>query len=346
MARFRKPYLKKSHACWYVNIDGKNIRLSPDKDEAHELYHQLMQERKKAARFVEPDKPVPTSLGSILDQFLASGFKGKATATARWYSDKLTPFVGHYGREFLCPDLKPFHVDQWIAAHPDWSAGTARNLWRAVQRLCRWGYRKGLVPELAVLHQEKPRGGKREVIISPEQYAELYGFIRNDEFRAIVTISWETGARPQELMAAKVRHLDVENKRLVFPPQESKDKDRPRVIYLTDVAFDLIRPKIVNGPEDYLLKNSEGRPWTPDASLCAFDALHKRMKKAGIKTRKCCLYHFRHSWLDRMLKKGVDVLTCAILMGHRDPSMIARTYQHLSQSPDHLRAALNKRAAG
>jgi integrase len=58
--------------------------------------------------------------------------------------------------------------------------------------------------------------------------------------------------------------------------------------------------------------------------------------------RKYCLYNFRHSWLDRALKAGVDVLTCAVLMGHRDPSTISRTYQHLSQSPEYLRSAANK----
>ncbi|OWK42364.1 tyrosine-type recombinase/integrase [Fimbriiglobus ruber] len=340
--RRREPFFKKSHNAWYVELDRKQIRLAETEAEAFEKFHELMAARKKAEKFVTPGEPAPVTLGDLLDQFLASGFKGRAAQTKSWYTDKLTPFVTHYGREFSVPDLKPFHVDQWIAAHPDWSSGTARNLWRAVQRLCRWGHRKGLIPELAVLHQEKPKAGRREVVISPEQYAELSGFIRNDEFRAIVTLSWETGARPQELMAAKVRHLDAGNKRLVFPPQESKDKDRPRVIYLTDAAFDLIRPKSGAISEDYLLKNSEGRPWTPDASLCAFAALHKRMKKAGVDAHKYCLYHFRHSWLDRMLKKGTDVLTCAILMGHRDPSMIARTYQHLSQSPDYLRAALNK----
>jgi len=50
---------------------------------------------------------------------------------------------------------------------------------------------------------------------------------------------------------------------------------------------------------------------------------------------KRCLYHLRHSWLDRALKSGVDALTCAILMGHRDPGTIAKVYQHLSQSPDY-----------
>jgi integrase len=345
MARFRKPFFKQSHNAWYVTLDGKQTRLAETEADAFQRYHELMAARKKAEKFATPGEPAPVSLGSLLDQFLAGGFKGKADDTKQWYADKLTPFADHVGTVFPAPDLKPYHVDQWAAAHPDWSAGTVRNLWRAVQRLCRWGHRKGLIPELSVLHQEKPKGGKREVVITPEQYAELLTFVRNDQFRAIVVASWETGARPQELMAARVRHLDAAQKRLVFPPQESKDKDRPRVIYLTDAAYDLLKPPPGADPEDHLLKNSEGRPWTPDASLCAFDAMYKRMTKAGVKTRKYCLYHFRHSFVDRMLKAGTDVLTLAVLIGHRDPSQIARTYQHLSQSPDYLRAAL-RRAAG
>ncbi len=344
MARFRKPFFKKSHNAWYVTLDGKQTRLAEGEAEAFTRYYELMADRKRAAKFVTPGEPAPAALGQLLRQFLASGFTGKAADTKNWYSDKVTPFVGHIGEAFTVAELKPFHVDQWAVAHPDWSSGTVRNLWRAVQRLCRWGHRRGLIPELGILHQEKPRAGKREIVISPEQYSGLLPFIRNAEFRAIVVAAWETGARPQELMAARGRHLDAANARLVFPPEESKDKDRPRIIYLTEAALALLKPKS-DDPEEHLLWNSEGRPWTPDASLCAFAALHKRMTKAGVKTRKYCLYHLRHSWLDRMLKSGVDALTCAILMGHRDTSMIARTYQHLSQSPDYLRAAL-KKAAG
>lgn len=68
-------------------------------------------------------------------------------------------------------------------------------------------------------------------------------FIRNDEFRALVVVAWETGARPQELVGARVRHFDAANRRIVFPPGESKGGETPRVIYLTDTAFELLRPK-------------------------------------------------------------------------------------------------------
>lgn len=67
-----------------------------------------------------------------------------------------------------------------------------------------------------------------------------------------------------------------------------------------------------------------------------------RHKLAEKYAPRYCLYHLRHSWLDRALKSGVDPLTCAILMGHRDPSTLTKVYQHLSQSPAYLRDAAEK----
>ncbi|MCB0337346.1 MAG: tyrosine-type recombinase/integrase, partial [Bdellovibrionales bacterium] len=58
--------------------------------------------------------------------------------------------------------------------------------------------------------------------------------------------------------------------------------------------------------------------------------------KARSAAPRYCLYALRHSWATNALKAGVDALTVAILMGHRDPSMLARTYQHLGHSPEHM----------
>ncbi len=57
------------------------------------------------------------------------------------------------------------------------------------------------------------------------------------------------------------------------------------------------------------------------------------------------LYALRHSWATNALQKGLDALTVAILMGHEDPSTLARVYQHLSLNPQHLLEQA-KRAAG
>jgi len=58
------------------------------------------------------------------------------------------------------------------------------------------------------------------------------------------------------------------------------------------------------------------------------------------------LYALRHSWATNALKRGVDPLTVALLMGHKDPSMLARVYQHLSHSPDHMRDQARRATEG
>lgn len=57
------------------------------------------------------------------------------------------------------------------------------------------------------------------------------------------------------------------------------------------------------------------------------------------------LYALRHSWATRALQGGTDALTVAILMGHSDPSTLARVYQHLSHDPQHLLDKAKKAAS-
>lgn len=60
---------------------------------------------------------------------------------------------------------------------------------------------------------------------------------------------------------------------------------------------------------------------------------------------KYSLYTIRHSWATHALARGIDALTVAILLGHRDPSTLARTYQHLTQNPQYLREAAKRATA-
>lgn len=59
-------------------------------------------------------------------------------------------------------------------------------------------------------------------------------------------------------------------------------------------------------------------------------------KKAAELVPRYSLYALRHSFATNALKKGIDSLTVAILLGHEDPSTLARVYQHLNQNPEHL----------
>jgi len=39
------------------------------------------------------------------------------------------------------------------------------------------------------------------------------------------------------------------------------------------------------------------------------------------------------------LKAGVDAVTVAYLLGHRNPSMLSRVYDHVQQDPEHMAKA-------
>ena len=77
------------------------------------------------------------------------------------------------------------------------------------------------------------------------------------------------------------------------------------------------------------------RPKTEAELRC--EAKRKLIKRMAFDAApRYSLYALRHSWATNALKRGVDALTVALLMGHKDPSMLARVYQHLSHSPDHM----------
>jgi integrase len=69
-------------------------------------------------------------------------------------------------------------------------------------------------------------------------------------------------------------------------------------------------------------------------------ALRDLAKRHG---KRYSLYSFRHSACTRMLAEAkLDAVTTAVLMGHRDTTMISRHYAHLAQRPEHLRDAANR----
>ncbi len=92
-------------------------------------------------------------------------------------------------------------------------------------------------------------------------------------------------------------------------------------------------------PEGPIFRNTRGARWTTDAVNCRFTTLKRKVGK------RYCLYVLRHTWMNRLLTRGVDALTVAILAGHSDPSTLAKTYQHLSQDPAYLLKAARRATA-
>ena len=175
------------------------------------------------------------------------------------------------------------------------------------------------------------RPGKRTTVVSPDEFARMLAAVRRQPFKDLLTVTWETGCRPQESLRVEARHVDLAGERWFFPASEAKGKKVPRVVYLTPKAIEVTERLMKKHPAGPLFRNVNGRQWTPYATNCRF---RRARKKVGVKVS---LYSLRHTWINRMLLGGVDAFTVAVLAGHSDPSMLAKHYAHLSQAPDFLR---------
>ncbi len=329
--RFPKPWFRPSRGVWYVTLDGRQIGLGPNREEAFQQYHKLM----------TAGRPMPVASDSVLalvDAFLDWCQKNRSRETYHWYLDRLQRFAKAVPPDLRSGQLRPFHVQQWVDAMDGIGPGTKRNYMRSIQRAMRWAEQQGHIERSPIAHLEKPAGGKREVLVGQADFDQMLGVVRDRSFRDLLITTWETGCRPQESLRVEARHFDRRLARWVFPASESKGGAAPRVVYLTEVAAEISERLSRTHPEGRLFRNTRDVAWTTDAVNCRFTTLAKKLGK------RFCLYHLRHTWMNRLLTAGVDALTVAILAGHHDPSTLAKTYQHLSQQPTYLQEAARKLA--
>lgn len=331
MARTPSPWFWKARDAWFVTIDGSRIKLAETKSEAQQRFHELM-------AISREERPTSDQVVPVIDAFLEWVEKNLSRSTYVWYLGFLQSFVESIPRGLRLRELKPWHVQQWADSNPNLSASTRRARIISVQRSMRWAEQQGFLNKSPLAHMKKPECGRRDQTISSDEFAALLSHFEGDCFCDVLIAAWDTGARPQELTSVESRHFDETRSRWVFPPKESKNRKRPRIIYMSERVEAIVRRRIADQGEGLIFRNSDSAPWTKDAIGCRFKRLAKTHGK------QYCLYHFRHSFATRKMQEGLDPLTVAELLGHSDPSMLATVYQHLAHDPGHMLSKL--RASG
>jgi integrase len=246
----------------------------------------------------------PPAVATVLDEF-PGWLKGrvqegsKAARTLAWYTDYLNSFL-EYLRSIepsqppvptiTADQLQPLHVYRWVDAHPDWKSGK-RGAMVAVQRAFNWAAKAGLLKAVGgsspLAGLEKPQQGRREQLVTPEEFEDILSCVKDQPFADLLETSWDTGARPHELFAVEARLVDLPNGRWVFPVKESKGKKTQRVVYLTENALAITKRLMVEHPEGPIFCNSEGQPWCASSVKCRFQRLRdelgrRRLIKLGL----------------------------------------------------------------
>jgi len=330
----REPFWRSERNCYYVHHGSTTVRLSPDKDEAWRLWHELMARQPEQEKSLTPTPDIQALV--ILDSFLDWCQKHKAARTYAWYREYIEKLARSLPAGLRVADFKPFHLTRAMDDHPDWANNSKHNFIAAIKRGFHWAEAEGLIERNPLAHVKKPAREAREMAISPAEYEKILAAISSPNFRDLIELSWETGARFEELRKIEAQYLDRESSRIVLPPKEAKGKKYHRIIYLTPRALEILTRLAVAHPEGPILVNADGNPWTKDAVNCVFSRLTKKLGK------KYHLGAFRKGFATEALKSGVDVIGLAHLMGHRDPSMLSRVYAKVQQDPEYMASLARK----
>jgi integrase len=169
-------------------------------------------------------------------------------------------------------------------------------------------------------------------------------------FLELLMLMRQTGCRPIEARKAEARHFDRKSRCLIFKRHESKGHGGERtvergVVPLTDIAFEIRQWQALKHPTGPLLRNSHGTSWRAYAMKEWFKRLDgSRYNEPSTKrvNYRVSAYVIRHTWATEALENGVDPITVATMMGHRDLTQLMKTYQHIEKKRDYLRKALHQ----
>lgn len=327
MPRPNKLWYRTARQCWYCTIDGQTHKLGPDRDKAETRFHELMASRGQQVPYVDNDRYLNHVFQAYLD-WLSENREGRTRELVLMFLSSLDERYP----QMLVSHLRPYHVDAWAREHATWNETTkATGIAKVVSALY-WAKRQGMIDVNPIAGMNRPARRARVGHVTEE---ELQVILQHSDrpFRDLLTVSYDTGARPQEVKALEARHIDADFERAVFPAEESKGKRRPRAVYIgSERSKAILRRLAEKHPEGKLFRNRRGTPWSRSSVASRFQTLAKHL---GRKVRQ---YDFRHEWITRSLKSGLDSHTVAALAGHVDSSMIDAVYSHIRDDKAYMSA--------
>jgi integrase len=204
-----------------------------------------------------------------------------------------------------------------------------------------WLFKKGIrdIPPFPVVEGEDD--AKERVALD---YTDQVSYLRKipEQHRDVLEFGMETGIRPGELVALKVKDIDLRHGQALIGRtvsaythvlERTKGKTR-RYIPLSDRALEIVKPHLEGKhPEQWLFINSGTRR---RYSVKMPNALWKRY------TRLDATYYeaSRHSFCTQLVDDGADSLQAKQLMRHTD---VRTTQNYYHGSTTKLRELVNRR---
>ncbi len=327
----RPPSLwwRKSRNAWFTTIRGEQHNLGSDKAEATRAFHGLMASRSEA--MPATSKLTVAKLADLWLQYKSAKLAPKTWHSYQAYAQSLVDSCGRV----RVADLRPYHITRWIEQHPPWNHSTQHLAISVAKMITAWGFGEGLIDRDPIKPVKRP-GITRRAPAPQANFTKLLDGVRSAAFMQFLVLALETGCRPGELRSLTASRIAPDGRTMTVV-----GKSGSRLVYLSERAQAILGPLRLLYPDGPLLRNVRGNAWTERAIQNSFERAGRRV---GVKVTA---YQIRGLFASLALRRGVDSLFVSKLLGHKDPSILAKHYAHVEddQLRDVIEQATNAQAA-
>jgi integrase len=339
-----EKYWKKSHGCYFLEIRHldqrrETRRLDPDADKAEAIRAEIITKLRKAGT-VSADYGVRDLCFLFLDHAKANN----SLKTYKCYRSFIASFCSTIPAALRVRELKLHHVQNWLKRfYPaTGNTNTRHNAVATLKRVFNWAVNDmEYLDHSPLVRMKKPPKVPRGTCLSKAQWAEVLArYLPDDPFYDFLYILIHTGCRPQEARILEARHIDWQTGVAQFKDGEVPGKKGDRQLRLTRDAAAVLQRWALKYPKGPVLRNTDGRPWTPTAISSRFQRLKSGPRKLPFKVHA---YVARHSAAVELLEAGASAGAVAAILGHKDATMVLRVYgKHIEQREQHLREHLER----
>jgi len=319
-------------------IRGKRHRLGTDEKEAQRQFDFLMEQDGRADEELEAN---PT-FRSVADRWLDYVKLSYTPERFRLCFARLKEFRDFIGLGTRIRELRPSHVEKWLASRPNAAKPGTERLYKAmILAPLNWAAKAkekgggGLIARNPLKGQLKlPEGESRggEAVWTEKVYNRVLEHANPAFGNAVRILRW-TGCRPNLICKVEANHYNPVTKTWdVADLYRGNSRKGIKRVWLSPQAREMVLKLNVEHPEGPIFLNGYGEPWNPDAlQIYLYNMMHKFKETKKLKwPRGLCVYGLRHTFATDFIRQHPDKLEyLRELLGHKDLQMIREHYGHL-----------------
>ncbi len=314
---------------WMVSVShgGKRIRkMFPDLSKAQRFEQRIrldFEEGLDPTHHVSPKGNrggVPITFGKMTDHVWKMEWSSQKSATHTY--NRMMKVIDHFGENTLLSDIGTYDLEQYVLHLQSVgnAPATVNRKMAIVTKVLGYAERHGVIDKAPKIPKRKePKGRVR--YYTPEEETAIVNAMEDKDLRDLFVFLINTGMRRGEALSLQPEDVDMERNQIVLGDPSKIKTSMSRTIPMTTLA----RAIMCDREGDRVTAFDFTTSWLEHA-------ISKFKQNSGYDGPTDALLHTcRHTFISRLVQRGVPLTTVKELAGHNSIQTTMR-YAHLAPS--------------